>query len=292
MSQTTQAYQQLLDRFVAWAQTQPDIRAAIVLGSRARADRPADEWSDLDLLVLTSDPGRLLAQTDWLDHLGTPWLTFLEPTATGGGTERRALFEGGLDVDFVPTPVELVRQFASQGWPPEVAGVIRRGMRFVLDKDGLAASLEMPTDEQPMPRPPTQERFLNLVNDFWYHAVWVAKKLRRGELWTAKLGCDSYMKRLLLIMIEWHAGAASGWSADTWHNGRFLEQWADPRAVDGLRGAFAHYDAADIRRALLATMDLFRWLATEAAGRLGYPYPTTADERVTMLVQNYLSEQP
>jgi aminoglycoside 6-adenylyltransferase len=149
----------------------------------------------------------------------------------------------------------------------------------------------VPSDEPPAPQPPTQNQFLNLVNDFWYHAVWVAKKLRRGELWTAKQCCDSYMKRALLTMIEWHASAASGWSADTWHNGRFLEQWADPRAVDGLRDAFAHYDAADVRRALLASMDLFRWLATETAGRLGYPYPTSADEHVTALVRSYLSEQ-
>jgi aminoglycoside 6-adenylyltransferase len=291
MNQIELAYEQLIDRFVAWAQTQPDIRAAVVLGSRARRDRPADEWSDLDLLVITTDPGRLLSQTDWLEQLGTPWLTFLEQTAVGGGNERRVLFEGGLDVDFAPAPVELARQFATDGWPAEIAAVIRRGMRFVLDKDGLAASLALPPDEQPAPQPPTRERFLNLVNDFWYHAVWVAKKLRRGELWTARLSCDSYMKRLLLTMIEWHAGAASGWGADTWHNGRFLEQWADPRAVDGLRQAFAHYDAADVWRALLATMDLFRWLATEAAARLGYPYPTSADEHVTALVQKYLSEK-
>jgi aminoglycoside 6-adenylyltransferase len=291
MHQTALAYEQLLERFVAWAQTQPDIRAAIILGSRARTERPADEWSDLDLWIITTDPDRLLSQTDWLEHLGTPWLTFLEPTATGGGTERRVLFEGGLDVDFVPTPVELVQRFAAEGWPPDIAGVIRRGAHFVLDKDRLAASLELAPGDPPAPRPPTEDQFLNLVNDFWYHAVWVAKKLRRGELWTAKTGCDSYMKRLVLAMIEWHARAVSGWSSDTWHGGRFLEQWADPNAIAGLRVAFAHYDEADVRRALFATVDLFRWLAAETAARLSYPYPAAAEEHVTNLVRNYLLEE-
>jgi aminoglycoside 6-adenylyltransferase len=288
MSEIMAAYEQLLERFVAWAQTQPDIRAIMILGSRARADRPADEWSDLDLWVVTADPDRLLSQTDWLEQLGTPWLSFLEPTATGGGKERRVLFAGGLDVDFVPAPLALARQFADGGWPPEIAGVIQRGVRFVLDKDGLADDLDVALVGSVARQPPTRDEFLNLVNDFWYHTVWVAKKLRRGELWTAKLCCDSYMKRLLLAMIEWHAGAASGWRDDTWHAGRFLEQWADRRAVDGLRAAFAHYDSADVRRALFATMDLFRWLATETAERLGYPYPEPADHHVTGLVQNYL----
>ena len=100
----------------------------------------------------------------------------------------------------------------------------------------------------------------------------------------AKSCGDGYLKRLLLQMLEWHARAAYGWDYDTWHGGRFLEQWADPRAVQGLRQAFAYYDEDDVGRALLATMDLFRWLATETAQRLGYPYPAAAEERVTELV--------
>ncbi len=93
------------------------------------------------------------------------------------------------------------------------------------------------------------------------------------------------MKRLLLQMMEWHAHATRSWDYDTWFQGRFLEEWADPRALAGLRDAFAHYDADDIRRALFATMDLFRWLAMETAERLGYPYPTVGDARATELVR-------
>src|SRR5437870_844238 len=37
--------EQLEDRFVTWAKGRPDIRAAIVIGSRARIERPADAWS-------------------------------------------------------------------------------------------------------------------------------------------------------------------------------------------------------------------------------------------------------
>jgi hypothetical protein len=39
--------------------------------------------------------------------------------------------------------------------------------------------------------------------------------------------------------------------------------------LDGLRVAFAHHDTADVRHALVATMDLFRWLARETAQALG-----------------------
>jgi aminoglycoside 6-adenylyltransferase len=301
------AYAQLLDRFVAWAQSQPDIRAALLVGSRARAERPADEWSDLDIIVLSTRPERYLAETDWVANVGTPWLTFIEKTGTGDERERRVLFAGGLDVDFalIPSrkaqqlqlllrlqrrfpqllrllPSGMARQFR-QGLA-DFADLARRGVRVLLDKDGIAAYLALVTAETVSPRPPTPNEFLEVVNDFWYHTVWTAKKLRRGELWVAKSCGDGYLKHLLLRMIEWHARASHGWDYDTWHGGRFLEQWADPRAVQGLRQAFAHYDEDEVGRALLVTMDLFRWLATETARQLGYPYPAAAEERVTELV--------
>jgi hypothetical protein len=35
-------YEPLIERFVEWARPRKDIRAAIMIGSRARAERPAD----------------------------------------------------------------------------------------------------------------------------------------------------------------------------------------------------------------------------------------------------------
>jgi aminoglycoside 6-adenylyltransferase len=62
---------------------------------------------------------------------------------------------------------------------------------------------------------------------------------------------------------------------------RFLEEWADPRAVEELRRAYAYYDAAGVRRALDATMALFRRLAMETAERLGLAYPAEVEARAT-----------
>ena len=148
------------------------------------------------------------------------------------------------------------------------------------------ARLTVPAETVPA-RAPTEAQFLEAVNDFWYHAVWSAKKLRRGELWVAKSCCDSYMKALLLRTLGWHARAVRS-ATDTWHGGRFVERWADPAALASLRDAYARYAAADVGRALLATMDLFRRLATEAATALGLSYPADADEYATALVRDLL----
>jgi aminoglycoside 6-adenylyltransferase len=289
MDEIAAAYEQLIDRFVQWAQTEDNIRAAIVIGSRARVDHPADEWSDLDMLIFADDPEPYWATTDWLHNVGNPWLTFVEPTPDGKGFERRVLFEGGLDVDFAPDPVAGLRHMLDHGFPPDVADMVHRGVRFLVDKEGFAERLQGIQIDPPAHCPPTESEFLNVVHDFWYHTVWTSKHLRRGELWWAKSCCDSYLKHLLRQMLEWHARASRGEGVDTWMRGRFLEEWADARAVASLPLVFAHYDAEDVWRALAATMELFRWLAVETADRLEYAYPQPGEARAVELVQGLFS---
>src|SRR5579872_198262 len=81
---------------------------------------------------------------------------------------------------------------------------------------------------------PSQDDFVALAHGFWHGAIWVAKHLRRGELWRAKDGCDARMKASILQLAEWHTKATRGWSFDTWAQGRFLERWADPRILAAL----------------------------------------------------------
>ncbi|MGC9395006.1 MAG: aminoglycoside 6-adenylyltransferase [Anaerolineae bacterium] len=285
MHTITIAYEQLIGRFIQWAQTEDNIRAALVIGSRARTDHPADEWSDLDIIILADNPEPYWATADWLHNVGVPWLTFVEPLHDGRGFERRVLFEGGLDVDFVPSPVTFFRQMLDTELLPDVAELLHRGARFLVDKEGFAERIKQIPVLPSHYHPPAESEFLNLVHDFWYHTVWTAKKLRRGELWTAKSCCDSYLKQLLRRMLEWHTRARRGASVDTWMSGRFLEEWADARAVAALPAIFAHYDEADVWRALLATMELFHWLALETAEALGYTSPAFGEDRAVEIVR-------
>jgi aminoglycoside 6-adenylyltransferase len=308
MISTSEAYEQLTERFTKWAQTRPDIRLAFVVGSRARMeDHPADEWADLDIIICTTDPKRYLSTTEWVENIGKPWLTFLEDTGTGDLKERRVLFEGGLDVDFAIISWGVVRMLLwllrIQSRFPRLLrlpllqplqhllrgfnDLANRGIRVLLDKNGMSKYL-VPATAEPL-HPPARAEFLEVVNDFWYHAVWTAKHLRRGELWWAKSGCDVHLKWLLRRMMEWHTRAMKGQDYDTWMRGRFLEEWADPRALEELPRAFAHYDKDDVWHALFATMDLFRWLSVETAERLGYSYPTFGVERATELVKDLFS---
>jgi aminoglycoside 6-adenylyltransferase len=255
----------LIETAVAdWASERDDVRAAIVVGSRARTDTPADRWSDLDIILIVDDPAPYAESAAWVSEFGTPALTFLEETLLGQ-RERRVLYEDGEDVDFPLFPVSALERLEQS---ENAAALLARGYRMLADEIGLGERLQDVADRVSEPDLPTQAEFDQLASDFWYHALWTAKKLRRGEVFTAIDCLDGYTKARLVTLLEWHARSVDP-SVDTWHGGRFLERWADPGALSALETAFAHYDVRDVARALWETIDLFQGLEEETVSRLG-----------------------
>jgi aminoglycoside 6-adenylyltransferase len=254
-----------LDDVAAWARAPHDLRAVLLVGSQARVDSPADDVSDVDLVLFVDDPERYLHDTGWLESFGEPLLTFLEPTAVGGFEERRVLFRDGLEVDFaiLPAPVATAP-------PPEAQAVLARGFSILYDGIGLAAWEATGLTASP---PPTQERLDHLSNDFWYHLLWGAKKLQRGEVLLAKQACDCYLTERIVQLVRWRAH-----EQDTWHGYRFFERWAGEQTREALGPTFAQYDAADIGRALRAKGELFGELEHDVAQRFGLVEPVDRGE--------------
>ncbi len=246
-----------------WALERADVHALVLVGSQARRDVPADRWSDLDLVLIVDDPAPYAEDSSWIEEFGRPVLTFLEDTPVGQ-RERRVLYESGEDVDFPLFPVtalELLEQSEN------AAHLLARGYRVLVDRIGLTERLARVATGAEHAPPPTQGAFTQLASDFWYHALWTAKKLRRGEVFTAKGCLDGYLKDRLVTLLEWHARAVDP-SVDIWHEGRFVERWADPGALAALERAYAYYDVRDVARALWETIDLWQVLEEETARRL------------------------
>lgn len=45
------SYEIIIERVISWAKDREDIKAIVIIGSRARDNVPADKWSDLDLVI-------------------------------------------------------------------------------------------------------------------------------------------------------------------------------------------------------------------------------------------------
>ncbi|MGP4040132.1 aminoglycoside 6-adenylyltransferase [Gracilibacillus sp. D59] len=276
-------YDIIIERFLSFAGREQNIRAVIIVGSRARQDKPADKYSDLDLVIFAENPNLLLYHTKWLEQIGESHITFLENTAVGGGLERRVLFEGGLDVDFACFPISAISDMQSHY---QVLSVLAKGIDVLIDKDRIIPAFKERIKAD-LSKKEMSEEIENMMQDFWYHAVLAAKKLCRGELLEGKSICDTYMKNLLISLIRTQAKLKNGIAYNTWHGFRFFEEWADISIVTKFKDIYAHYDKEDVWQALKLTMNLFDELSIEVCKLKNLPYPAESIQYATHLVESY-----
>lgn len=274
-------YHQLQKGLIAWAENIPAVRAILVVGSQARQIKPADEYSDLDisLYVVGGFEHKSDVYLQWMREFAPIWMILEEQDEES--KRWLILYQGGIKVDFSLTPISALQHLIEEKylWDDQ-----QRGYKILLDKDGIAARLPAPTPfDPPLYMPPTQAQFIKCVETYFYGSVYLAKQIRRGNLWKVKWA-DQMQQTMLLEMLEWHSHATHDSPVDTYYRGDFMRDWVSEATWRGLHDVFAHFDATDSRKSLIAAIRLFTHLSEETASRLGYNYPQKMAEEVTSYV--------
>ncbi len=264
-------YTDIKTKLCQLAEKDDDIRAVIAIGSSTRENSPADQFSDLDLIIVTESPESWYSG-EYPAKLGEVSISFIEPTL-GGGKERRCIYGADRDVDmmiFTPEQFDKALKDGVAEW------VMDRGYALLCDKGSYTIWIPRYVSPKVSREVITEEEFVNLVNDFYFHNIWAYKKLKRGEMWSAVMCINGYLKVRLLKVIEQYHMCIYG--RDVWHDGRFLDSWADPFVAEDLEECFARYYYPDCVSAIEATHLLFARLARELAEKLGYHYPKGAEK--------------
>lgn len=270
-------YKEIKKKILYYAENDDDIKAVIAIGSSTRDKVKADEFSDLDLVIVTHNTEKWFSG-EYTGLLGNENISFIEPTL-GGGKERRSIYDDDKDVDMVVFTVQQFEKAVKEGVASQV---MNRGYEVLYDEAGFTDMIVQHIKSEVFKPQITQEEFTNMVNDFYFHNIWACKKLLRGELWSAKMCIDAYLKYYLLRIVELYSSKIH--KADVWHDGRFIDRWADEFVLEKLKECFAHYDKEDMKKALYSTHELFAKLSSEFAEAVGFTYPNKAEE----CAKNYL----
>ena len=263
-------YNELEQAVCAWASTQEDVAAVVVIGSRARESHPADKWSDLDLILFVANPQIYAKDAAWLSRFGEIWLQTTKITGIGD-PEWLVLFAGGLKADFLLAPV--TGDLSEMLYGQKYFFVTRRGVRILLNKQEDSKLDPIQDLGYEKWRQPDEDAFTAVLNQFWLAAYRAANILQRGELWRARVIIDSELRGLLLCLMEWQAKAVYGSDYEVWHDGRFLPEWADPQILVLLPEIFAPLDKERTGFALLQLLYLGDKLGKETADQWRYHYP-------------------
>lgn len=266
-------YYEIKQKLLALCETEQEIKAVVLIGSQARDYCKADEYSDVDLVIACSHPEKLLYEDTLIRKLGMPVYSFVEDTIAGE-KERRILFEGSLDVDMIILNEDRLKSHLNSR---SINEIMNRGYKLLFDRCGIAEYLHMITVIEKVRYIPLSEKeFKNQANDFLFHTVWAEKKVRRGELWTAIMCINGYLKSKLLSVIEMYEHIVHGETYDTRYGGRMIEQWSESFIAEKLKNCFAGYNSDDLLSALESTKQLYITLCRKCAQ--SYSYKTGIDE--------------
>ncbi|MBN1687275.1 MAG: aminoglycoside 6-adenylyltransferase [Spirochaetales bacterium] len=286
MSSDEVTFEMIMERIGELVTRRDDVVSVGVFGSRARVSRPADKWSDLDLLLFVTAPDAWLQDRDWIQSIGECLIDFYEPAVFGAGIEIRVLFQGFLDVDFLLFPVREIDRILGRA---EVSDWLRSGSYALADKDGRLTERIHACSRQSdaLKSAPLTVDLCNLTADFFFHVVWAAKKLMRGETLVAKNCCDTYMKKLLLRLLAINQRAKDGTCDVPAEEARFFEQWAGEDIASRFLSIYATYNKQDIMRSIAATAELFSEVAKETGKLLGQEYPFRFENNAMMFLESH-----
>lgn len=189
----------LAEQMTDWADHEPAVQALILIGSQVRATQDtvwrADAQSDWDFQIITSDPERF-ARPDWARGLELPLRTYAVRRAAISGLPKVAALFAGAEADFVVLPADRMRQArwaVALGLHRRITGlrrslqdlavIVRPGWQLLKGAARWQSFLEKVVAEVPDPRLSDAE-VRNLAEGFVCDAVWVRRKIDRGE-WLA-----------------------------------------------------------------------------------------------------------
>jgi Nucleotidyltransferase domain. len=118
-----------LDKFVNWASFQPDILGIALVGSYAR--NAATESSDVDLVILVTDPQSYLQDQTWVRQFGEP--TRLQTEVYGSLTSIRAWYPDGGEIEYGFTDETWAAVPLDEGTRQVIAG----GMRVLFEREPI-----------------------------------------------------------------------------------------------------------------------------------------------------------
>lgn len=269
-----------LNQIVDWARNNDNVSVVLLTSSLSNPNAPRDYFSDLDIELVFNDLSSVLASDGWLSEFGKVIAKVVENEAVFAGKHamRMVLYDDYVKVDF---KLYDIAHFLTEVNSSQLPGDWDVGYLVLLDKDQLTSQLKPPTYQSVVIKRPTEEKFRQVLNDFWWDMTYVAKSLARDEIFYAKFMSENIMRTDYLVpLLEWYIAIDHDWRITTNKHGRLFKKYLSADLWKRIELTFSGSAIDDNWHALFAYADLGHDLGVELSEKLGYSYPTELEENI------------
>lgn len=274
-----------LKAILDWSVHNDDVKVVLLTSSLVNPLAPVDEYSDLDIELVFEDNANYILDSTWTHHFGNPIAMVEEDESYFEGLHamKMVLYDDHVKVDF---KLYSKSKFLSEVNKPELQEDWDIGYQVLIDKDGSTLSLKKPTYQVSLIKKPTEDRFGQVLNDFWWDTTYVAKCLARDNIFYAKFMSENSRTDYLVPLIEWYIASEHNWNVTTNKHGRFFKKYLSERVWEKVELTFSGNDLNENWESLFAMADLVAEIGVELAKKLNFEYPV----RLEADIRSYLRE--
>lgn len=267
-----------LNKLIAFANTNDNIRALVLQGSYINSNAPVDYFSDLDPLFYVRDLDEFINHTEWKNYFGEPISFFHDHGELKDHLHwytRLTLYSDGFKIDFGFCSVEAA-QYANDMLLYKV----------YVDKDGIIPKPEVTDERNFFVKKPTEDEFLERLNAFFFDTSYVIKALARDEMFFEKY-MEQVLKKKIHKLIDWYIGCKHDFKVNTGLMGRYFKRYLTEKEWKMLMETYPDANKSHCIRALFKTFDLVNYLGTFIAKNLSYTYPSQHEHDMRAYCEKY-----
>ena len=263
-----------LKAIIDWSVNNADVRTVLLTSSLVNPLAPIDEFSDIDIELVFKDNATYISDNNWTRNFGNP-IAMIEEDETCFDYKhamKMVLYGDYVKVDFKLYSKSNFLKEVNQNELPKDWDI---GYKVLIDKDEITKNLKKPTYQISIIKKPTEEKFRQVLNDFWWDTVYVAKCLVRDELFYAKFMSENNIRTdYLMPLIEWYIANQHDWKITTNKFGRLFKKYLTSEMWKKVEKTFSGSNINDNWNALFAMADLVTEIGNELSKKMDYEYPT------------------
>jgi aminoglycoside 6-adenylyltransferase len=270
--------EEIMATILSVAEKDERIRAVLLNGSRANPFTKKDQFQDFDIVYIVDKLDSFLSNHSWINTFGKRIILQLPDQMEIAKDESEnhsfsylMLFKDKNRIDLTLFPIDKIEAELE----PDSLTV------SLLDKDNLFPNIPAPSDADYLIKKPTEKKFTDCCNEFWWVCSYVAKGLWRKEIIYAKDMLEKPVRDMFLQIIEWHIGIETGFSVSFGKSGKNMQTHLPRALYERVLSTYPNAEAEEIWRSLFIMTDIFSALAKKISAESGFEYNLHEEDNVT-----------
>ena len=283
----------VIEKIRDWGKIRKNIFGILLTGSRANPKVEPDIFSDYDVVLITNDLPDYRDRDNWLEDFGKILVMFRDtiknPRIGNIDTYTRLVqYKNGMRIDFSLWSVEFFSHIKNLEKLPDFLNI---GYRIILDNRTISKDFKKPEFRGYKTKKPEKEEYKKNTNDFWWDLIYVAKALKRDEVYFSKFMMEKIQFELVLRMVEWYIAMTEKWVINPGKSGRHLKKLLPENEWHQLSSTFTGMDKKDNWRCLFGMADFYRKIAKRVADGLKFVYPDETDKGVMKYINDIKNKE-